>query len=98
VPDQPNLSYQDLLRTFTDEFTTVFGGCTTISGLDGKYLSKFGQIISDRITLVYTDTPFDFQENLGPLSKYTDKIRDSAFKALEEEAILVAVWPVHHSI
>ncbi len=97
IPDQASPIYQDLLRTIADEFTVVFGGCTSIRGLDGKYLSRFGQIISDRVTLIYTDTSFDFQENLDAVARYTDKLRESAFNALDEESILVAVWSVYHS-
>ena len=98
IPDQPSPAYQDLLKTLADEFTAVFGGCTIVRGLDGKYLSTHGQIINDRITLLYTDTPFDLQENFGPVSEYSDKLRRSAYQALDEEAVLVAVWPVYHSI
>ena len=98
LPDLPKPIYQDLLRTFAEEFTSAFGGCTIIRGLDGTYLSKFGQIISDRINLIYSDTPFDFQENFSAISIYSDKLREAAFDGLEEEAILIAVWPVYHSV
>lgn len=98
LPDLPKLIYQKLLQIFAEEFTSAFGGCTIIRGLDGNYLSNFGQIISDRINLIYTDTPFDFQENFSAISNYTDKIREAAFEALEEEAILVVVWPIYHSV
>ncbi len=97
IPDQPSQAYQDLVKTLAEEFTIVFGGCTIVSGLSGKYLSNFGQIINDRITLIYTDTPFDLHENLEAVSNYSDKLRESAFQSLDEEAILVAVWPVYHS-
>lgn len=97
IPDQPITAYQDLLRTIVDEFTISFGGCTVIRGLDGYYLSKFGQTIPDRISIVYTDTPFNFQQNMDAVAEYADKVRESAFKALDEEAILVAVLPVYHS-
>lgn len=98
LPDLPKPVYQKMLQLFAEEFTSAFGGCTIIRGLDGNYLSKFGQIISDRINLIYTDTPFDFQENFSAISNYTDELRKSAFEALEEEAILVGVWQVYHSI
>lgn len=98
IPDQPDLAYQNLLNSLAEEFTFVFGGCTIISGLEGKYLSNFGQIISDRVSLIYSDTSFDFQKNNDSISEYSDKLRQSAFKALNEEAVLVAVWPVYHSI
>ncbi len=98
LPDLPKPIYQKLLQTFADEFTSAFGGCTIIRGLDGNYLSQFGQIISDRINLIYTDTPFDFQEIFPSISIYTDELRKAAFEALDEEAVLVVVWQVHHSI
>ena len=97
IPDLPQPVYQKMLGIFAEEFTRAFGGCTIIRGLDGNYLSKFGQIITDRINLIYTDTAFDFQENFSALSDYTDKLREAAFEALEEEAILVAVWQIYHS-
>lgn len=97
LPDLPKPVYQDLLQILAEEFTYAFGGCTIVRGLDGSYLSRFGQIISDRINLIYTDTPFDFQENFSSISNYTDEVRRAAFVALEEEAILVVVWQVYHS-
>ena len=97
LPDLPRAAYQDLLSALTQEFTYTFGGCTIIRGLDGNYLSKFVRIISDRINLIYTDTPVDFQENFSSISNYTDKLRKAAFEALEEEAVLVVVWQVYHS-
>lgn len=98
LPDLPKQTYQDLLNALDQEFTYTFGGCTIIRGLDGSYLSQGGLILQDRITLIYTDTPYSFKENFETISKYTDKLRDAAFKALEEEAILVAVYRVYHSI
>ena len=97
LPDQSIPAYQDLLRAIVEEFTNTFGGCTVIRGLDGHYLSKFGQIIPDRVNLVYTDTSFDFQEHAEEIGMYTNKIRDNAFKALNEVAVLVVFWPVYHS-
>lgn len=85
------------MRALADEFTSAFGGCMIVRGLDGKYLSKFGQVIDDRITLIYTDTPFDFQIHLKSLSLYTDRLRESAFRSLKEETVLVVAWPLYHS-
>ncbi len=97
-PDLPKPVYSKMLQEFADEFTYTFGGCTIIRGLDGNYLSNFGQIITDRINLLYTDTPFDFQENFSAISKYSDKLRESAFNILEEEAILVVAYQIYHSV
>jgi tRNA G10 N-methylase Trm11 len=53
--------------------------------------------LQDRINLIYTDTPYGFKENFNVISTYADKLREAAYKALEEGAILVAVYPVYHS-
>jgi hypothetical protein len=98
LPDLPKQAYQDLLNAFDQEFTYTFGGCTIIRGLDGSYLSDAGLKLQDRIPLIYTDTPYGFNENFEIISKYADKLRQAVFKALEEEAILVVVYKVYHSI
>ena len=97
LPDLPKQAYQDLLNALDQEFTYAFGGCTIIRGLDGSYLSQAGLKLQDRINLIYTDTPYGFKDNFEIISKYADKLREAAFKALEEEAILVAVQQVYHS-
>jgi hypothetical protein len=51
----------------------------------------------DRINLVYTDTPFAFEVNFGRISRYADELRDAAIEALEEEAVLVAIFKVYHA-
>jgi hypothetical protein len=98
LPDLPTQSYQYLLNAFDREFTYAFGGCTIIRGLDGSYLSRAGLKLQDRIALIYTDTPYGFRENFQILSTYADKLREAASKALEEEAILVVLHKVYHSI
>jgi hypothetical protein len=97
LPDLPKQAYQDLLNALDQEFTYTFGGCSIISGLDGSYLSESGVKLQDRITLIYTDTPYAFTENLQIISRYSDKLKEAAFRALEEEVILVAVDQVYHS-
>jgi hypothetical protein len=97
LPDVPRQAYQDLLGALQQEFTYTFGGCTTLRGLEGSYLSRLGSTIRDRINLVYTDTPFAFEQHFNRLSAYADNLRQAALEALEEEAILVVVWKVYHS-
>lgn len=97
LPDIPTPAYQDLLTALDREFTFSFGGCTTIRGLDGSYLSHRGQQIRDRVSLIYCDLPFAFEDNRRRIARYADRLRDAAFQALAEEAILVAVLEVHHA-
>ena len=52
VPDLPTPHYRNLLLSFEEEFTYAFGGCTTVRGLDGSYLSQAGVKTPDRINLI----------------------------------------------
>jgi hypothetical protein len=87
-----------LLAALEQEFTYTFGGCTTVRGLEGNYLSRLGLRMRDRVNLVYTDIPFAFEENVTRISRYADELRDAMLDALEEEAVLVAVFKVYHSV
>lgn len=93
----PVPAYQELLASLDREFTYAFGGCTIARGLEGSYLSRLGLKVLDRVNLIYTDTPFPFEENFQSLSHYADELRNAAFESLEEEAVLVAVFPIYHA-
>ena len=97
LPDAPQPEYQNLLAALEQEFTYTFGGCTTVCGLEGSYLSHQGIRMRDRINLVYTDTPFGFEENFDLVSRYADELREAAFEALDEEAVLIVVLDVSHA-
>lgn len=97
LPDLPRAAYQDLLNELAREFTYTFGGCTTVHGLSGSYLSQAGLQIQDRITHIYTDTPYSFENNFEIVSTYADKLKGAASSALEEESVLVAVMKVYHA-
>jgi 3'-phosphoadenosine 5'-phosphosulfate sulfotransferase (PAPS reductase)/FAD synthetase len=97
LPDLPSAAYQDLLNELAQEFTYAFGGCTIIRGLDGSYLSQAGLQIQDRINLIYTDTPYAFEENFEIVSAYADKLKAAVDIALEEEAVLITVAKLYHA-
>ena len=98
LPDLPKPAYQELLAALDQEFTSyTFGGCTIVRGLEGSYLSQAGFKLQDRITLIDTDTPYGFKENFEIISRYADKLREAAFRVLEEEAILIVVLAVYHA-
>jgi hypothetical protein len=97
LPDLPRPEYQDLLGALEQEFTYTFGGCTVLRGLEGNYLSRIGTRMRDRINLVYTDIPFSLDEHFARIARYSDRLRDAAFEALEEEAVLVVVSRVCHA-
>ena len=98
LPDKPKPSYRRLQKAFETEFLQTFGGATVIKNIKGLYLSENGKTDSDKINLVYADTPFDFDKNFKTLSKYTDDLREAALEASEEESILIVVHEIYHSI
>ncbi|MDQ3323830.1 MAG: hypothetical protein M3525_15555 [Acidobacteriota bacterium] len=55
-------------------------------------------IIPDRISLIYTDLPLTLSGNSGIITKYVGMLKQIAFDALEEEAILVSVSQVFHAM
>jgi hypothetical protein len=97
LPDLPRAAYQDLLNELAQEFTYTFGGCTITRGLDGSYLSQAGLQIQDRINLIYTDTPYAFEENFEVVSAYTDELKAAVDTALEEETVLITVAKIYHA-
>ncbi|MGH7900722.1 MAG: hypothetical protein ACRENZ_03195 [Thermodesulfobacteriota bacterium] len=97
LPDLPKKTYQNLLNSLDQEFTYTFSGCTILRGLEGSYLSRLGQKMQDRVTLIYADTPFAFDNNLESISRYADELRNAVFRALEEETILIVAFKVYHS-
>lgn len=97
LPDLPRAAYQDLLNGLAREFTYTFGGCTIVRGLDGSYLSQAGLQIQDRINLIYTDTPYPFEENFETVSAYAEKIKAAVDTALEEEAVMITVAKIYHA-
>lgn len=97
LPDLPSAAYQELLDALELEFTYTFGGCSLLRGLNGSYQAQLGFPIEDRVNLLYTDAPFAFDEGFDRLSRYADALRQTAFEALDEEAILVAAYKVFHS-
>ncbi len=97
LPDLPTLPYQRLLETLRREFTHAFGGSTLVRGLSGTYLSRLGLTVEDRVNLLYVDAALDFEEDAALISDYADALRRAAYRALDEEAILVAVHRVRHS-
>jgi hypothetical protein len=97
VPDLPSPAYENLLDALEREFTYTFGGCTIVRGLQGSYLSEAGLSLSDRVNLIYSDASLWFEPDLAALEHFTGKLRQAAFDALREEAILVATYKVYHA-
>ena len=97
LPDLPKRAYQHLLDSLEEEFTHTFGGSTVSHGLRGSYLSRLGFAMRDRVSLIYSDLPLTIEVDRELISRYTEYLREAAFRALDEEAILVVIIPVYHA-
>ena len=98
LPDLPSSEYQNLLRSFEEEFTYAFGGSSIVRGLEGSYLSESGERIPDRINLLYSDVPLALSTNFDSLAAYVGELRRAAIEALSEEAVLISVEQVYHAV
>jgi len=94
----PKKIYCNARRAFEREFLETFGGCTVIKNIKGLYLSADNKMETDKIVLIYADTPFEFRKNRKALSKYTDELRKVAFLSTNEESILIVVHEIYHSV
>ena len=98
LPQLGSSVYTRLLKAFETEFLQTFGGCTVIKNIKGFYAGRDGKTDEDLINLVYADTPFDFDPNFEALSEYADELRLAALEASGEEAVLVVVHEICHSV
>jgi hypothetical protein len=96
IPDLLDPIYGRLLEELGDELSYSFGGCTTTPSL-GKYRSAAGWILPDKIQILFTDTPFQWNKDRKVIERYANELRDVVRRALEqEEAVLIVVYPVYH--
>ena len=96
IPDLPDPIYDRILEEFSDELSYAFGGCT-ITSSSGKYRSASGIILPDKINILLTDTPFEWEKDRAVITRYAEELHDIIQRALEgEEAILITVQPIHH--
>lgn len=98
LPEKRRSEYRRLHKAFETEFLETFGGCTAIKNIKGLYFGSNDKVAADRISLIYADTPFDFDENFRALSKYADELREAALEASDEESILIVVHAIYHSL
>jgi hypothetical protein len=98
LPQRGRSDYTLLRQVFESEFLHTFGGCTVIKNIKGLYLSSDDSVANEPISLVYSDTPFDFDLHFNEISRYTDELRQAALETSDEESILVVVHEVYHSL
>jgi len=98
IPERETSNYAVLESVFEQEFLHTFGGCTVIRNIKGMYLGSDDMTDVEPVSLVYSDTPFDFEENFDAIEQYTEELRAAALEASEEESILIVVHEIYHSL
>lgn len=98
IPDPHRAEYDNLLRSLEREFTYAFGGCTLVRGLDGNYLSHFGERSLDSINLIYADVPLALSIEFALIAAYMGEVKRAATEALSEQVVMVAVEQIYHFV
>jgi hypothetical protein len=98
LPDLPAPEYQRLLRSFEEELTYAFGGASVVRGLEGRYLSRSGDLVPDRINLLYSDAPLALSTDFSIVAAYVRELRRAGMEQLSEETILISVQQVYHEV
>jgi hypothetical protein len=62
VPIRYEPAYQDTLTWLIEEFTELRGGCTVNENVGGYYLSQTGIVIDDRVSIIYSDFPMNWDK------------------------------------
>lgn len=98
LPDLPSPEYQKLLRSFEEELTYAFGGASVVRNLEGRFLSRSGELVPDRINLLYSDTPLALSTDFPIVAAYARELKRAGMRELTEETVLVAVQQVYHEV
>ena len=98
IPERETSDHALLENVFEQEFLYTFGGCTVIRNIKGMYRGSDDQTDVEPVNLVYTDTPFDFDEHFDAIAEYTDELRQAALEASDEESVLIVVHEIYHSL
>jgi hypothetical protein len=99
IPIRYESAYRETLFWVTEELTRLRGGCSIIENVGGYYLSIADEIIEDRVNIVYSDFPMDWENpaEREEVLKYCSGLQKFLLENLWEEAILITAFPVHHS-
>lgn len=98
VPIRYEPAYQDTLTWLIEQFTELRGGCTVNENVGGYYLSQSGKVIDDRVSVVYSDFPMNWEEQSDQEEAldYCATLQSFLLENLWEKEILIAAYPVSH--
>lgn len=91
-------AYKETLTWVIEEFTELRSGCTVNENSSGYYLSKRGEVVNDRVSVVYSDFPMNWHKQADRVDVvyYCSTLRNFLLENLWEEEILIAAFPVSH--
>jgi hypothetical protein len=98
VPIRYEPSYQDALTWLIEEFSQLRGGCTVNENVGGYYLSRASEVIDDRVSVVHSDFPMDWDTmaDRADVLSYCTNLKRFLFENLSEEEIMISTYPVSH--
>lgn len=97
IPVSPDPAYRDALDWLILEFSYSFGGCTVIEYVAGYYLDSRGEVVPDRINIVYADTPLELRKRVRLVESYISGLLSFLRTQLyQEETILITAQSVLH--
>ena len=98
VPIRHDPAYKVTLSWIIEEFTQLRGGGTVTENVVGFYLSKTNEIVDDRVSVVYCDSPMDWRKvsERKDVLNYCSTLQSFLLQNLWEEEILIGAYPVSH--
>ncbi len=98
VPIRYEAAYQETLSWVIREFTELRGGCTVIENTGGYYLSQDDETIEDRVNIVYSDFPMNWDDEAdhAEVLEYCSQLQNFLLMNLWEEAVLITARAVYH--
>lgn len=99
IPVRYEIAYRETLVWVTTELAHLRGGCSVIESVGGYYLSTADEIIEDRVNIVYSDFPMNWNKSAErqEVLNYCAGLQKFLLENLWEEAILIAASPVFHT-
>lgn len=77
IPIRYEPAYDASLTWVIKELTCIYGGCTVNENVGGYYLSSAGEVVDDRVNVVYSDFSLDWskQTNRAEVLNYCAKLK-----------------------
>jgi len=99
IPIRYEIAYRETLAWVTAELAHLRGGCSVIENVGGYYLSTENEIIEDRVNIVYSDFPMDWDKFIEreEALNYCSGLQKFLLENLWEETILITASPVFHT-